>query len=219
MKGSLDGSMLIGLMSGMASFVGSAMSAELSGFESPHLFKEVFYNIDMPMAVVGTNQKPVLVNPALERFFEYSEAELQRMTFPEFTHPQDISIDSELFNEIVEGKRERYFITKRWISKRGETVWGLLTVSVIRDDANKIIATIAVVKPLRENQTQKIQSAATKSTNAVESPTKDGFIITALREIALIKKPFTVIMALVILMFAMWLFVGGGMSQILDLFK
>ena len=219
MKAHLDGSVLVGLLTGMTGFVSSIMELDLTAFGQSGLFKDVFYGLDFPMAVVGTNGKPILVNTAMERVFEYSEAELQRMTFREFTHPSDIDIDVQLFQELLEGKRDRYSITKRWISKRGLTIWGLLNVSSIRGPQDDLVAVVASVKPLNETTAASVTLAAKRDTKAVEPPKKDGFIITALREIALIKNPFSVIFALTILMLAIWLFLGGGMKELIDLLK
>lgn len=219
MKAHLDGSVLVGLLAGISGFVSSIMEIDLAAFGQNGLFKDIFYSLDFPMAIVGTNGKPMLVNSALERVLEFSESELQRMEFREFTHPADVETDAQLFQEIMEGKRDRYSITKRWITKRGYVVWGLLNVTSIRGNNNDIIAVTASVKPLNESTAASVAPAAKKDTKTMEPPKKDGFIITALREIALIKNPFSVVFALTIVMLAIWLFFGGGMKELLLLIK
>jgi PAS domain S-box-containing protein len=71
-------------------------------------------------------------NPALQQMLGYSEEELTRMVFTEFTHPDDRDLDWGRFSELVAGKRDKYEIEKRYRKKDGGVVWGLLTASMVK---------------------------------------------------------------------------------------
>lgn len=213
-----------GIGLGLARHVAEALRMEVS--LTSHIFKDIFYALDAPMAIVGLSGHPLLVNAALERVLEYSESELRRMQFAEFTHPQDVSIDTELFNELVTGARDKYTITKRWITKRGHTVWGFLTVSPITGDDGAIKAAVAVIHPIDAAGDVKVsRKLITPSdgngngggTTKSDAMKKENFILAALREIAAMQRPFAVVGAAALFMLAVWLFFGGGLNRIIDL--
>jgi PAS domain S-box-containing protein len=58
-------------------------------------------------------------NPAMQRMLGYSAEELQGMHFRSFTHPEDVDLDLELFQEMVEGRRDHYQIELRYLRKDG----------------------------------------------------------------------------------------------------
>lgn len=207
----------VGIGLGIARHVAEVFRME-TGLSS-HLFRDVFYALDAPMAIVGLSGHPLLVNAALERIMEYSESEMRRMSFAEFTHPGDIAIDSELFEELKTGRREKYTITKRWITKRGDVLWGLLTVSAIRGDDGTIHAAVAVIHKLDHDLDVKASQkfVSQSSDNGTNGMKKENFILAALREIAAMKRPFAVVGAAALFMFAVWMFFGGGLNRIIEL--
>lgn len=62
-------------------------------------------------------------NPAIERMLRYSKDELFGMAFSEFTHPDDLSIEMPMVNELIEGRRDYYEVEKRYIRKDGQIIW------------------------------------------------------------------------------------------------
>lgn len=64
----------------------------------------------------------------------YSLDELRNMTTFDITHPADIAIDRELFDEQWSSAREGYTIEKRYIRKDGGVIWVELAASMVRSD-------------------------------------------------------------------------------------
>ncbi len=95
-------------------------------------FRIIFEGSALGIALVGPDGRPVASNPALERFLGYSAAELASMSFSEFTHPDDAGLDLGFFQELIDGRRDHYQMEKRYVTKSGNTVWGRLTVSMMR---------------------------------------------------------------------------------------
>ena len=89
----------------------------------------------------GTIQE---TNPAFAKMLHYDEEELNGKTFAEITHPDDIDKNTELFRELLEGKIEYYTMEKRYLSKKGHTVWGRLIVRTIKSgrDIDYILAMV-----------------------------------------------------------------------------
>lgn len=96
------------------------------------VFEAVFRTAAIGIALVDMEGRPVVSNPALHRMLGYDGDRLAAMTFPEFTHPDDVEADWDLFQELIAGERDSYEMHKRYLHRDGHVVWGHLTVSLIR---------------------------------------------------------------------------------------
>ena len=110
---------------------------EASLRESEERFRATFENAGIGMALVDMEGHPFKSNPVLDQMLGYGEEELRRMAFTEYTHPDDRESDWRLYGELKLGKRERYEIEKRFLKKGGGLLWGLLTVSLVRDSEGR----------------------------------------------------------------------------------
>lgn len=97
------------------------------------VFRAIFEEAGIGMALVDLEGRPVAANRRLQQILGYTEPELRSMTFPEFTHPDDVRADWELFEELVRGDRSHYQLDKRYLRKDGGIVHGRLTVSLVRN--------------------------------------------------------------------------------------
>jgi len=74
------------------------------------------------------------------------------MLFTQVTHPDDVSLDSHLFTELITGQRDDYHIAKRYYGKDGRLVWGNLTVSLVRDESGEPLFGIGMVEDITERK-------------------------------------------------------------------
>jgi two-component system, cell cycle sensor histidine kinase and response regulator CckA len=109
-----------------------AREAERRVRESETRFRGVFESAGIGTAVADLQGRLTETNPAVQTMLGYSEAELVGMAFSDYTHPEDFDSDMHLFTELLQGKRERYQIEKRYLRKDGQVVWGMLTTSLVR---------------------------------------------------------------------------------------
>lgn len=91
-------------------------------------------------------------NPVLQTMLGYSREELEQLTFADFTHPEDLAKDTELFQEMIAGQRNTYQLEKRHIRKDGEVIWVRLTNSLVRDEAGNPKFTIGVVENISDRK-------------------------------------------------------------------
>ena len=75
----------------------------------------------------------------------YSDDELSKMTFSEFTHPDDLEVDLKEFNKLINREINSYNIEKRYIKKDKTIIWGDLNVSLLLNKENEIINVIGAV--------------------------------------------------------------------------
>jgi PAS domain S-box-containing protein len=120
--------------------------------ESEERFRATFEYAGVGMALVDMQGHPVKSNPTLTKLLGYSEQELSRMAFTEFTHPDDRDLDWRLFGELMAGKRDKYEIEKRYFKKDGSMVWGLLTVSLVSVGSGRPAYGVGMVQDITERK-------------------------------------------------------------------
>jgi len=120
--------------------------------ESEERYEAIVEFAPLGIAVVDAAGRYVHVNPALERFLGYTEAELRTMSFTDVTLTEDVALTRDLFEEMVGGARDRFHVEKRYKRKDGAVVWGRLMVAGVRDDTGKLIHTISLTEDVTEER-------------------------------------------------------------------
>ncbi len=119
---------------------------------SEECFRATFENAGVGMALVDMQGHPFRSNPALRQMLGYTEEELSRMPFTEFTHPDDQELDGGLYSELKAGKRDKYEIEKRYLQKGGAVRWGLLTASIVRSKLGQPLYAVGMVQDITERK-------------------------------------------------------------------
>lgn len=120
--------------------------------ESEARFRAIFENAALGIALVDVHGHPVESNPALQKMLGYNKIELADVAFTEFTHAEDAGADWDLFIELVEGKRDRYLMEKRFLRRDGQVVWGQLNVSLVRNEKGEFKYSIGMVEDISERK-------------------------------------------------------------------
>lgn len=102
-------------------------------FDEPG-FRDLFEWSGMGVAVITQGGTAFLVNKYLEEMLGYSQQELREMTFSQFTHPEDLAKDRDLYYRLLNGEISCYQIEKRYITKVGSIKWAHLFISLLRDE-------------------------------------------------------------------------------------
>lgn len=95
-------------------------------------FRTIFDAAPMGIVQCDLDGRVLETNPAAQQLLGYSRDELRGMHFRDFTHSEDVQKDLDVFQELVDGKRESYELELRYLGKSGVTGWVRLTVSLIR---------------------------------------------------------------------------------------
>jgi PAS domain S-box-containing protein len=120
--------------------------------ESEERFRSAMENSAIGMALVALDGKWIKVNRALCEIIGYSEEELQHLDFQAVTHPDDLEADLEHVRQMLSGEIDSYHMEKRYFHRNGGLVWGLLSVSLVRDDAGAPCYFISQVQDITERR-------------------------------------------------------------------
>lgn len=102
--------------------------------ESEARFRMIFEDAALGIDLIDMQGNIVETNPALQEMLGYSAEELTNMTFSDITHPDDREQSRAFFQELVNGKRDKYQLEKRYLHKDGSLIWTRLGVSLFRDE-------------------------------------------------------------------------------------
>lgn len=114
------------------------------------LLASTFENAAMGMVHVGLDGAFIRTNQKLCDITGYDREELLNLSFRDITHPDDQTIDTELFRQLKNGDRNGYNIEKRYYCKNGEIIWVNLTISAHQDEIGEILFYIMVVEDITD---------------------------------------------------------------------
>lgn len=104
------------------------MRSVITDAEKLSLWDILWTNAIGGLALIDEDGTFIRANHAFCRIVEYSEPELQELTFKEITSPADADIDEALSKEVVAGHRAAYDMIKSYITKTRRVVWVHLRV-------------------------------------------------------------------------------------------
>ena len=107
-------------------------TAELAHREAHELFETAFAQAPIGMALVSLDGRWLKVNDAVCRITGWSQTELLQRTFQDITHPDDLDADLAQLELLSAGQISGYEIEKRYLTREGEQMWVLLSVSLVR---------------------------------------------------------------------------------------
>lgn len=138
--------------------------------ESEKRFRNAFDTTAVSMCLTSPEGQFLQVNASLCQMLGYTEAELLRLTFAELTHPDDLTVTLEYAQKLLAGDIAYYHLEKRYQHKNGQTIWCLLSVSLVRDRDQQPLYFVAQMQDttaqqavLRERQ---YAEASMQATNA-----------------------------------------------------
>jgi len=126
--------------------------ADLALRDSEERFRKVFEDGVLGMVIVDRQFQFTRANPTFCSFVGYSEAELQRLTFKDITHPEHLTDDIVNVNKVLAGELSVYKTEKRYVRKDGSVVWGAANISVIRDDRGEFLYFLTMVEDITQGK-------------------------------------------------------------------
>jgi PAS domain S-box-containing protein len=120
--------------------------------ESEARFRAAFQSSAIGMGLLALNGRILQVNDAVEKMSGYSAEELCQRYDHENVYSEDREIGMDLFQEVLEGKRDWFQVEKRYVRKNGEAFWTRLTISAVRDPAGHPLYLVAMIDDIDEQK-------------------------------------------------------------------
>ncbi|OPY25578.1 MAG: putative diguanylate cyclase [Methanocella sp. PtaU1.Bin125] len=115
-------------------------------------FRSIFEDSAVGIYLVDVDGHVIESNHAFRQMLGYDRDELRTITVRDYTHADDYEVESQRYNEILDGIIDSYQIEKRYLRKDGRVMWGRLFKSIVRDPAGKPLYFIAMVEDFTERK-------------------------------------------------------------------
>jgi two-component system, sensor histidine kinase and response regulator len=125
--------------------------------QSEARFRETFDEAPIGIALVGPNGHWLAVNNMLCEIVGHSEAELLASDFQGMTHPDDLGAELELMRRALGGEIDTYHLEKRYFHKRGHTIWGRLSVALVRDESGTPLHFVSHVEDITRSKLTELE--------------------------------------------------------------
>ena len=127
--------------------------AEIELQKSEEKFRNVFEGSGIGMAILSLDGQFTKVNSVFCEMLEYKEQELISINFRDVTHPGDIEKSVGLVKDLLKsGARESSLIEKRYLTKKGEIIWALTSVSLLTEFEGKPLYFIVQVQDITKRK-------------------------------------------------------------------
>jgi PAS domain S-box-containing protein len=100
--------------------------------KSEALFRSYFELAMVGCAISSLKKDMITVNDQFCQMLGFSREELQKMTWTQLTHPDDVSADVAQFNRVLAGEIDSYTLDKRYLRKDGQEIFVTLSVRCVR---------------------------------------------------------------------------------------
>jgi diguanylate cyclase (GGDEF)-like protein/PAS domain S-box-containing protein/hemerythrin-like metal-binding protein len=128
--------------------------ADFLQMEGAKRFRMVFEHTALPMVRNALNGEFIEVNDAWCGMFGYSREETlaQHLSWQQVTFPEDLDPGSMLVKQLLDGEIDKFRVEKRYMRKDGKVLWGILQVTLVRDDEGVPQYFISAIQDITERK-------------------------------------------------------------------
>jgi diguanylate cyclase (GGDEF)-like protein/PAS domain S-box-containing protein len=118
--------------------------------DSEARFRAVFTGAAIGIGIAGVDGRIIDVNQSFADMLGYTPEELRESNVDSLFHADDAAGMWEVYQELIEGKRDSARVEKRYHRKDGSIVWTDLAVSLIRHDDGRPRFTVAMIEDITQ---------------------------------------------------------------------
>jgi PAS domain S-box-containing protein len=126
--------------------------AELGRRDSEEEFHNTFEEAGIGMALISLDGRWLRINRTLCEILGAAPQDLIGLPAEALTHPDDAAADREAIRLLLAGECRTYTMEKRYLGPSGETVWGLVSVSLATGPEGRPAHLIAAVQDITERK-------------------------------------------------------------------
>jgi|GEM_PF-5843089 len=116
--------------------------------ESEAQFEAMFDEAVVGMSLLDRQGKVMTSNQQLQAMLSYSAEELSKISWFELTHPEDLKKEYNLYQDILNNRKDSYQIDKRYLKKNGQILWGKSRVSAVYSENRELNFLVAMVEDI-----------------------------------------------------------------------
>lgn len=116
---------------------------------SENRFRTLFDSAASGIALMDENGRYLRVNDALCAMMGFSREEMEKTTWQEMTHPDDIKLTKGMIIDLLQGKSVLP-LEKRYIHKDGRVVWGLINVALNIEESSEPLHYVVQVQDISQ---------------------------------------------------------------------
>ncbi len=143
--------------------------------ESEERLRAMFNQAAVGIAVASLDGYFLDMNRKFTEILGYSADELQRLTFSEITHPDDLENTTASIRQLLAGFISEFAIEKRYLRKDGSRIWSSTTVTLLKDAAGQPIRFIAVIEDITLRK--RTEAALQEETRVLELLNETGKVL------------------------------------------
>lgn len=139
--------------------------------QSEKRFRTVFEAAPLGIAIADARGYFLEANEAFFRLLGYDQNEIKKLTFLDITHPDDREETRKLSGKARDGKINFYQTEKRYLKKNGETLWGIVRATAIKDNNGHLQYWLALIEDITEQKAAKeaLKQTGRRYRNILES--------------------------------------------------
>ena len=122
--------------------------AEESLRESEDRFKTIFDKSPIGIITAGKDLLFLTANASFCEMIGYTEDELKKLTFKDFTHPDYLDADVASIKKLIVGEISIYQTEKKYIRKDRSIIWASTTATVIRNRNGTLKYLLAIIEDI-----------------------------------------------------------------------
>ncbi|NJD38019.1 MAG: PAS domain S-box protein [Geobacter sp.] len=146
-------------------------------------FRSIFERANTGIAFADLHGELLQCNLNFADLLESTPEQLRGKHFASFTCPEDAVIEQELYQQVMEGRRDDYRLEKRYLTSTGRTVWVDLSVAAIRDMDGKPVNFVGLVVDITERKEAESKLSHAKQAAETANLAKSRFLAIVSHEI------------------------------------
>ena len=121
----------------------------------------IFRMAPLGIGIVDGRGHTIMANDTIRLLLGYSAEEFARMSWADYTHPDDVDRNTELYRQMEAGEVDHFSLEKRFICRDGRLLWADLTSAMVRNPDGSPAYVIGMVQDItpRKSLEHELRSA------------------------------------------------------------
>ncbi|WP_299112067.1 sensor histidine kinase [uncultured Winogradskyella sp.] len=126
---------------------------------SEEQFRKTFEFALVGMGLLDLTGTWININTSLRKTLGYSFEEMKTLTLQDISYPEDKDSLINAMRNIVENRISNYQTETRYLNKFGQTIWALLSLSLVRNNINEPLHFVAQIQDItsQKDATEKLK--------------------------------------------------------------